>query len=145
VTVSGSGYWFKSFYAYRELYRLDSDTDPIGPEPVNSPEAQQTWIAAYSAQLRQDPSALEHLPDSSLLLRRAQYQVETAWAPPYAGRELRQVRALSLAASRLSQRSVPGRISGRGRWGDVMLHRDTDDGAGGEPGGDGGDKRHAGW
>jgi hypothetical protein len=25
--------------AYRELYGIDSDTDPVGPEPVNSPEA----------------------------------------------------------------------------------------------------------
>jgi hypothetical protein len=82
--------------AYRELYGIESDTDPIGPEPVNSPEARQAWMAAYSAQLRQNPSELERLPDSSLLLRRAQYQAETAWAPPYAGRELRQVRMAHL-------------------------------------------------
>jgi hypothetical protein len=67
--------------AYRELYGIASDTDPVGPEPVNSPEARSAWMAAYSALLRQDPSGLETLPDSSLLLRRAQYQAETAWAP----------------------------------------------------------------
>ena len=82
--------------AYRESYGIDSDTETIGPEPTNSPEARQAWLAAYSAQLRQDPSELEQLPDSSLLLRRAQYQAETAWVPPYAGRELRQVRMAHL-------------------------------------------------
>lgn len=85
-----------SIGAYRELCGIDSDTEPIGPEPVNSPEARQARMAAYSAQLRQDPSALEQLPDSSLLLRRAQYQAETAWAPPYPGRELRQLRMAHL-------------------------------------------------
>ena len=82
--------------AYRELYGIESDTDPVGPEPVNSPEARSAWMAAYSALLRQDPSGLDALPDSSLLLRRAQYQAETAWAPPYPGRELRQVRMAQL-------------------------------------------------
>jgi hypothetical protein len=59
--------------AYREIYGIESDTDPIGPEPVNSPEARSAWMAAYSAQLHQDPSGLDQLPDSSLYLRRAQY------------------------------------------------------------------------
>ena len=45
--------------AYRELYGIDSDTDPIGPEPVNSPEARSAWMAAYGAHLHQDPSGLE--------------------------------------------------------------------------------------
>ncbi len=82
--------------AYRELYGIDSETRPVGPEPVNSPEARHAWMAAYSALLRQDPSGLETLPDSALLLRRAQYQAETAWAPPYPGEELRQVRMAQL-------------------------------------------------
>lgn len=82
--------------AYRELYGIESDTDSIGPEPVNSPEARSAWMAAYSAQLQQDPSGLDRLPDSSLYLRRAQYEAETRWAPPYAGRELRQVRKAQL-------------------------------------------------
>ncbi len=82
--------------AYRELYGVESDTDPIGPEPVNSPEARSAWMAAYSAQLRQDPSDLDHLPDSSLYLCRAQYEAETQWAPPYPGRELHLVRQAQL-------------------------------------------------
>ena len=82
--------------AYRELYGIDSDTDPVGPEPVNSPEARSAWMAAYSAQLRLDPSGLDALPDSSLLLSRARYQAETLWAPPYPGRELRRVRMAQL-------------------------------------------------
>jgi hypothetical protein len=82
--------------AYRELYGIESDTDPIGPEPVNSPEARSAWMAAYSTQLHQDPSGLDRLPDSSLYLRRAQYEAETRWAPPYPGRELRRVRMAQL-------------------------------------------------
>jgi len=85
--------------AHRELYGVESDTEPIGPEPVNSPEARSAWMAAYSAQLRQDPSGLDRLPDSSLCLRRAQYEAETRWAPPYAGRELRRVRMAQLDMS----------------------------------------------
>jgi hypothetical protein len=82
--------------ACRELYGIESDTDPIGPEPVNSPEARSAWMAAYSAQLHQDPSGLDRLPDSSLYLRRAQYEAETRWAPPHAARELRRVRMAQL-------------------------------------------------
>jgi hypothetical protein len=53
-------------------------------------------MAAYSARLRQDPAGLDRLPDSSLHLRRAQYEAETRWAPPYPGRELRLVRRAEL-------------------------------------------------
>jgi hypothetical protein len=45
--------------AYRELYGVESDTEPIGPEPVNSPEARSARMAAYSAQLHQEPSGCE--------------------------------------------------------------------------------------
>ena len=58
--------------AYRELYRIESQTDPVGPEPVNSPGARSARMAAYSAQQRQAPSGLDRLPDSSMYLRRAQ-------------------------------------------------------------------------
>lgn len=33
---------------YRELHGVESDADPVGPEPVNSPEARSVWMAAYS-------------------------------------------------------------------------------------------------
>ena len=102
--------------AYRELYGIQSDTDPVGPEPVNSPEARSAWMAAYSAQLRLDPSGLDALPDSSLLLNRAQYQAETAWAPPYPGRELRQVRIAQLNMTarhvRHAAEAAAARVSG---------------------------------
>lgn len=52
--------------------------------------------AAYSAQLHQDPSGIDRLPDSSLYLHRAQYEAETRSAPPYVGRELRRVRMAQL-------------------------------------------------
>jgi hypothetical protein len=102
--------------AYRELYGIESDADPIGPEPVNSSEARSAWMAAYSAQLRLDPSGLDHLPDSSLYLRRAQYEAETAWAPPYPGRELRVVRTaqLEMTARQIRHRAEAQAAQARG-------------------------------
>jgi hypothetical protein len=102
--------------AYRELYGVQSDTDPIGPEPVNSPEARSAWTAAYCAQLHQDPSGLDHLPDSSLYLRRAQYETETRWAPPYPGRELRLVRQaeLDMTARRIRHQAETQAARARG-------------------------------
>jgi thymidine kinase len=101
---------------YRELYGFESDTDPIGPEPVNSPEARQAWIAACDAQLDHDHSELTQLPDSALLFRRTQYQAETAWAPPYPGRELRQVRIahLAMAAREVRHQAETEAAQGRG-------------------------------
>lgn len=43
----------------RELYGIEPQTDPVGPEPVNSPEAPSAWVPAYSAHLRQGLSGLE--------------------------------------------------------------------------------------
>ena len=106
--------------AYRELYGIDSETDIVGPEPVNSPEARSAWMAAYSALLLQDPSGLETLPDSSLLLRRSQYQAETAWAPPFAGKELRQLRMAQLDMASRRVRHEAEAVAARAR-GDLAV------------------------
>jgi hypothetical protein len=84
---------------YRELYGIDSQTDPIGPEPaLTSPEARADWHTA-SAALGQaggpDPRALT---DSRLRLRRAAYQRELAWAPPYVAEDLRLIRVQARTA-----------------------------------------------
>jgi hypothetical protein len=110
--------------AYRELYGIESETEPIGPEPVNSPEARSAWMAAYAVQLHQDPAGLDRLPDSSLYLRRAQYEAETRWAPPYAGRELRQVRMaeLDMTARQVRHAAEARAAEGRGDAKTAAMH-----------------------
>ncbi|MHB1434469.1 MAG: ATP-dependent DNA helicase, partial [Streptosporangiaceae bacterium] len=84
--------------AYRERYAWEDETEPVGPEPVNSPEARAMWFAAYSAMSRTDEAGLDRLPDGSLWHMRSTYQAETAWAPAYAGDELRQVNMAAMRA-----------------------------------------------
>jgi hypothetical protein len=67
----------RAFWPYRVRQRLDR------ARTVNSSEARSAWIAACSAQLQQDPSGLERLPDSLLYLRRPSTK------PKLAGRAIR--------------------------------------------------------
>ena len=85
--------------AYREQYGYEHETEPVGPEPVNSPDARASWFAAYGSITRADEAGLDRLPDGSLWHMRSTYAAETAWAPRYVGYELRQVRAAGLRAS----------------------------------------------
>jgi hypothetical protein len=85
--------------AYREQYGYEHETEPVGPEPVNSPDARASWFAAYGSITRADEAGLDRLPDGSLWHMRSTYAAETAWAPRYVGHELRQVRAAGLRAS----------------------------------------------
>jgi hypothetical protein len=79
--------------AYRELYGYQHATDPIGPEPTgDSPEKRAAWHAAFAALGSVDGVDVRDLPDGSLLLMRATYETETAWAPRHVGRELEQIR-----------------------------------------------------
>jgi len=85
--------------AYREQFGYEHEIEPVGPEPVNSPEARASWFAAYGAMTRTDEAGLGTLPDGSLWHMRSTYAAETAWAPRYVGHELRQVRAAALKAT----------------------------------------------
>ena len=68
-------------------------TDPIGPAPgMTSPEAWADWHAASAAQDRSDGIDLRPLTDGQLMLRRARYERELSWAPPYVAEELRLAR-----------------------------------------------------
>ena len=79
--------------AYRELYGYDAQADPIGPAPgLNSPEAWADWHTAFGALDRLDGIDLRGATDSQLTLRRAAYQRELKWAPPYVTDELRLAR-----------------------------------------------------
>jgi hypothetical protein len=93
--------------AYRETFGYTNLFEPVGPEPVNSPEARAAWHEAFAALGPVDGVDLRGIPDGRLLNMRATYEAETAWAPRYVGAELRQVRlgeyeaqqAASLAAA----------------------------------------------
>ncbi len=80
--------------AWRELSGYDDPADPIGPEPVAAaPDARAAWHQALAALGPADGPDVRGMPDGRLLHLRDTYPVETAWAPPYVGDELRQVRA----------------------------------------------------
>ena len=86
--------------SYREMFSYSDPKEPIGPEPVNSPEARQMWHAAFAALGPVDGQDLRALSDGQLLMRRDSYERETAWAPPWAGDQLRQVRVAADNAER---------------------------------------------
>jgi hypothetical protein len=83
-----------SIGAYRELSGYDDPADPIGPEPAaGSPDLRAAWYDALAARGPVDGPDVRGMPDGLLLRLRDTYPIETAWAPPWAGDELRQVRA----------------------------------------------------
>ncbi len=79
--------------AYRELYRLHHPTESIGPEPLrDSPDKRSAWYEAFAALGLAGDARVRTMTDGLLLDLRATYPVETAWAPPWVGHELRHVR-----------------------------------------------------
>jgi hypothetical protein len=82
-----------SIGAYRELSGHDDPTEPIGPEPVaGDPGKRALWHEAFAALGPVGGPDVRGLPDGILLHLRDTYPIETAWAPQWAGDELRQVR-----------------------------------------------------
>jgi len=83
-----------SIGAWRELSGYQHPTDPIGPEPAAAaPDLQAAWHEGFAALRPVDGPDVRGMPDGMLCHLRDTYPVETAWAPPYVGDELRQVRA----------------------------------------------------
>jgi hypothetical protein len=79
--------------AYRELSGYDHPFDPIGPEPVTgSPDLRAAWHEALAALGPVDGPDVRGMPDGMLAHLRDTYPIETAWAPWWAGDELRQAR-----------------------------------------------------
>jgi hypothetical protein len=106
-----------SIGAYRELSGYDHPAEPIGPEPVASaPDLRAAWHEAFAALGPVDRPDVRGLPDGTLPHMRDTYPVETAWAPQWAGDELRQVRAgarqARLAAIRLSAEAAAAQRRG---------------------------------
>ena len=96
-----------SIGAWRELSSYDHPTEAIGPEPAAAaPDVRAVWYEALAALGPVDGPDVRGMPDGKLLHLRDTYPIETAWAPRYAGDELRQVRAAAwnahLAAIRAS-------------------------------------------
>jgi len=106
-----------SIGAYRELSGYDDPSDPIGPEPAAAaPDRRAAWYEALAALGPPDGPDVRGMPDGRLLHLRDTYPVETAWAPQWAGDELRQVRGgareARLAAARASAEAAAARRSG---------------------------------
>jgi len=92
--------------AYRELYGVEDQADPIGPEPAgSSPEQRAAWHAGFAALTRTDTVDVRTLPEASLWHMRDTYKAETEWAPPHVGRQLRGVRLAAEDARQLAIRS----------------------------------------
>ena len=78
--------------AYREERGYADETEAIGPAPERgSPEQRASWHAAYTAlrTARRRPARSPRRRDGELWARRAAYERDTAWAPPYVADELR--------------------------------------------------------
>jgi hypothetical protein len=79
--------------AYRELSGYGHPTDPIGPEPATgTPDLRAAWHEALTALGPVDGPDVRGMPDGRLLHLRDTYPIETAWAPPWTGYQLRQAR-----------------------------------------------------
>jgi hypothetical protein len=80
--------------AWRELSGYRHPADPIGPEPVAvAPDLRAAWHEAFAVLGPADGPDVRGMPDGMLWHLRDTYPIETAWAPPWVGDELRQVRA----------------------------------------------------
>jgi conjugative relaxase-like TrwC/TraI family protein len=107
-----------SIGAYRELYGYHNPAEPIGPEPAgDSPDKRAAWHEAFTALRLEGDAEVRAMPDGELHCHRAAYRVETAWAPPWVGNELRQVRRgaadARLAAIRARAEAGAARRGGR--------------------------------
>jgi hypothetical protein len=92
--------------AYRELYNIEDQADPLGPEPAgSSPEQRAAWHAGFATLTRTDTVDVRALPKASLWHMRGSYKAETEWAPPHVGRQLRGIRLATEDARQLAIRS----------------------------------------
>jgi hypothetical protein len=77
--------------AYREERGYADEAEAIGPAPERgSPEQRASWHAAYVAlELPDEGREVAAATDGELWARRAAYERDTMWAPPYVADELR--------------------------------------------------------
>jgi hypothetical protein len=77
--------------AYREERGYADEIEAIGPAPERgSPEQRASWHAAYIAlELPGEGREVAAATDGELWARRAAYERDASWAPPYVADELR--------------------------------------------------------
>ena len=97
--------------AYRELSGYQDPADPIGPEPAaGSPDLRAAWHEALVALGPVGGPDFRGMADAVLIHLRDTYPIETAWAPPWVGDQLRQARTgareARLAALRITAEAV---------------------------------------
>ena len=107
-----------SIGAYRELYGYQHPAEPIGPEPAgDSPDKRAAWHEAFAALGTGGDAQVRGMTDGMLLHLRQTYPAETAWAPPWVGDELRQVRQggenARLAAIRAQAEAIVAQRAGQ--------------------------------
>lgn len=96
-----------SIGAWRELSGYSHPDDPIGPEPATgTPDLRAAWHEALTALGPADGPDVRGMPDGRLLHLRATYPLETAWAPPWVGDELRQTRTAARDAQLAALRAT---------------------------------------
>jgi hypothetical protein len=88
-------------------------TNPV----TGTPDLRAAWHEALAALGTVDAPDVRGMPDGMLLHLRDTYHVETAWAPPWTGDELRQARTRSMGSPRRppSLLRSPGGVIIRGR------------------------------
>jgi hypothetical protein len=106
-----------SIAAYREMYGHDHPDDPIGPEPARqAPDQRAAWHQAFAALGPAGQPHVRAMSDGQLWIARDAYAAQTAWAPPYAGKELRLSRLgafdAALAAIRADAETAAARKAG---------------------------------
>ena len=86
--------------AWRELSGHVDPADPIGSEPVDAghPGPARRLAPGPAALGPADGPDVRGMPDGRLLHLRDTYPIETAWAPPWTGDQLRQIRAAAWKA-----------------------------------------------
>jgi hypothetical protein len=72
------------------MYGYDHPDDPIGPEPAReAPDQRAASHQAFAALGPAGQPEVRAMCDGQLWLARDAYAAQTAWAPPYVGKELR--------------------------------------------------------
>jgi hypothetical protein len=115
-----------SIGAYRELSGYGDPADPVGPEPgTSSPYLRAAWHEAFAALGPADGPDARAMSDGLLLRLRDTYPVETAWAPRWAGDELRRTRTAARDArlSALRATAEAGAARRRGDHDDAGRHQ----------------------